>query len=444
MAAGAIYTTVLLALVVNIGETVLQPIGYWGWIIMFCVVITIVAYKTMKPRWLRLTNGMSTQTIAFPYIHGHSETYMGMPSLGVLSRKVSMVERIPPFLFYIPVVLQWVMLGLRYRCTTLPTVVNPHIEAGGLWGESKSKLMRQISPAQNRWVAPFATYSRGNNGTSLGRELRDALDALSRAGLGFPVVVKPDVGWQGYGVRMLHNEKELRDYISVFPKSATIIMQQPVLHKGEAGAFYIRFPTEESGQITSLTFRYFPHLVGDGENTVRNLISRDERANFKARFYLGGDSKHLGISPEYLDTVPHAGEIVQLAFIGSLRVGGLYRNGQRYITRQLSERFDAIARSMPEFYFGRFDIRFKSIDRLQAAEDFSIIEINGAGAEAIHIWDTDTTVLEAYKELFLYQSLLFEIGNRNREIGYKPMSLKEFYTFTRQYRSLTRSYPPSR
>ena len=55
---------------------------------------------------------------------------------------------------------------------------------------------------------------------------------------------------------------------------------------------------------------------------------------------------------------------------------------------------------MPEFYFGRFDIRFKSIDALCRGEGFQILEVNGASAEAIHIWDPEQTVRETYRVLF--------------------------------------------
>ena len=195
--------------------------------------------------------------------------------------------------------------------------------------------------------------------------------------------------------------------------------------------------------MTSLTFRYFPFVIGDGKSSVLELIKQDERTNFKSRFYLGKDPLHQGISLHDLESVPHREEIVQLAFIGSIRVGGLYRNGEDFITPKLNQLFDEIACSMPEFYFGRFDIKFKTINLLKEATDFQIFEINGAGAEAIHVWDTDTPLIKTYKELFRYQSLLFRISDRNREKGYKPMGMREFYSFTRQYNNLISSYPLS-
>jgi len=122
----------------------------------------------------------------------------------------------------------------------------------------------------------------------------------------------------------------------------------------------------------------------------------------------------VGFGEEDLDHVPSDGELVRLSFIGSLRVGGLYRNASHLITPELSNRFDRIAQSMPEFYFGRFDVRFESVERLMKGEGFNIIEINGAGAEAIQAWDPDVRLLSLYREFFKAYRLLFKIGNLNR------------------------------
>ena len=53
-------------------------------------------------------------------------------------------------------------------------------------------------------------------------------------------------------------------------------------YAGEAAVLYARVPGEPSGRILSLTFRYFPHVIGDGRLTLRELIAVDERAQWKA------------------------------------------------------------------------------------------------------------------------------------------------------------------
>jgi hypothetical protein len=153
---------------------------------------------------------------------------------------------------------------------------------------------------------------------------------------------------------------------------------------------------------------------------------------------------HAGAGAEALKRVPGAGEVVRLSFIGSNRVGGLYKDARTEITPAIERRFDTISRSMPEFHYGRYDIRFASMERLRDGEDFGIIEINGAGGEAIHVWDPETPVREVFRELMRFQALLFEIGAGNRARGFRPMGLVPLLRCAwRQHRMITR-YPPSR
>ncbi len=151
----------------------------------------------------------------------------------------------------------------------------------------------------------------------------------------------------------------------------------------------------------------------------------------------------MGSRAETLNAVPAKGEIVRLTFIGSIRVGGLYRDAHHYITPALTQRVDEIAKAIPEFYVGRFDIRFRSIQALQAGEDFAIFEINGAGSEAIQIWDPDMSLLETYRILFRQQRLLFEIGAANRARGFTPMPYWQFLGSLRKQNRLIDRYPRS-
>jgi membrane protein DedA with SNARE-associated domain len=439
---GAIWTSILLTLVIKLGEVVFPAYGYWGWVIMISVSLLIITYKMLKPRWVRLSNNMTIQTDDFIDAEEVITTLPGMPAISASNHRVALSEKIPYGLFYTPIGLQWIWLGLRYRSMTLPTVANPLIEAGGLWGESKSKLMSSVSPDHNEFVGKFTTIKLDKD---LSSEvlLERALEKLKEKGLQFPIVAKPDIGWLGIGVRVIKNEKMLLDYINIYPKDLTIIMQKLIPYKGEAGVFFIRRPGEASGKVTSLTIRYFPFIIGDGISTVEELINKDERLRYKSSFYYGQETMHQGLSQEFLKSVPPTDKLIQIAFIGSIRVGGLYINGEKYITQKLNDRINKIACSIPEFYFGRFDIKFKSIDLLQEGLDFEIFEINGAGSEAIHVWDADMPLTKVFSDLFKYQSLLFKISDMNRKRGFKPMGGMEFYKFTKNYKRLMHTYPSS-
>ena len=124
--------------------------------------------------------------------------------------------------------------------------------------------------------------------------------------------------------------------------------------------------------------------------------------------------------------MPRAGEAVRLAFAGSHSRGAIFRDGSHLVTPAMEARFDAIARALPEFWFGRFDVRFADFAQVRAGGDFTIVEVNGAGAESTHIWDRRTPLLGAWRDLMRQYRWLFEIGAANRARGHRPLPIGEF------------------
>jgi len=449
MLTAAIYLPIVLFLVANFGQGVLAHLGYWSWILVIAVV-TIGAWNLgQSPSWHVLfrgaefgLTGLLRGRAAGSKISG-AVTHGGMPSLTRLPTKISIAERIPPVIFYIPLAVQWLWLGVKYRALSLPALANPHIESGGLWGESKSSYLKMVGAEQQRWLADFTTLRRSPDRGEVDADRQRARAVIAEAGLSFPLVAKPDIGWRGFGVQLLHDDLQLDRYIELFPEGETILFQEPVNWDGEAGVLYVRLPGEDTGRIFSLTFRYFPHVVGDGQSTLRELVVQDQRAVWKIGTHFGLNKDHLGHAKEKLESIPSNGEIVRLSFIGSIRVGGLYTDGQQHITPKLTKRFEEISQSIPEFYYGRYDVRFRSVESLEAGKDFQIIEVNGAGAESINVWDPQMPLKQVYEELFAQQRLLFEIGARNRERGFEPPGLLSMArSQCRQHRLIAR-YPPS-
>ena len=445
--AGAIYSSVVLTIVMLFGDLVLNHLGYWAWGLLALVIVAFAIRNSFKSRWSNATEKAmgdlppSFLSVFKKYMPDLRRKFHGMPSLDDLRKKVSQAERIPNSILYIPVGLYYIYLGLRYRSLTLPSAANPGIETGGFMGESKGSVMKQVGAEQQKWIAEFVTQHR--NGVPPETDLENAISLMKSRNLDFPVVAKPDIGWNGYGVRLVEDREHLLKYISAFPHKENLILQRPVPFDGEAGVFYVRIPGEETGRICSITLRYFPFVKGDGKSTLRELIQADQRTKLRADFYLGGKSEHVGFGKEDLDQIPLEGELIRLSFIGSLRVGGLYRDATHLITPELTVRFDDISRSMPDFYFGRYDIRFESVEKLMKGEGFSIIEINGAGAEAIQAWDPHVPLLKLYREFFRSYNLLFKIGDLNRSRGIKPMTFREFIKAIKHQNRLIEQYPPA-
>ena len=342
----------------------------------------------------------------------------------------------PPKLFYLPIAAAWLVLSLRHRSWTLPTIANPLFPYGGLVGEEKSRILDQVGSEGKKWFARHLAWRRGRAGGSVAEETAPVLRMLVANGLLFPVVAKPDLGCRGVGVRCIKDEAELQAYIEGFPPGQTIVFQQYIPHEPEAGILYVRYPGEATGFIFSITLKYFPRVVGDGTSTLHQLIENDPRAGKIAHVYLPRHHRHL-------DRVLEKGELFRLNFAGSHSRGTIFRNGNKYITPELNETFDRVAKTIPEFYFGRFDVRFPHFDALQNGTDFTIVEINGAGGEATCIWDSKTTLSEAYRKLLRQFRILFEIGSLNRDRGFKPVGLRQLYRLYRLEAVLTRKYPPT-
>jgi hypothetical protein len=123
-------------------------------------------------------------------------------------------------------------------------------------------------------------------------------------------------------------------------------------------------------------------------------------------------------------------------------VGGLYLDGTAFATPRLRARMDELARDMGAFHAGRFDVRYKTLADLQRGA-FTIMEVNGAGSEAVHAWDPKYTIREVYGIVFAKQRLLFAIGDACRKAGHKPCGLWTLARHHLRQQALMRRYPPS-
>ena len=361
--------------------------------------------------------------------------HRGMPPLAAGGRALSFFEFWPMWAFYPPVIAYAAWLMLRHRGVLLPTVANPSFPGGGFVGESKAQILALVSRHLPEWVAPFVRIESPAAPLSDARaEAEAALRCLEQAGLALPVVAKPDLGCRGVGVKLIRQPAELQAYIEAFPRGAAFLLQRLVPFEGEAGIFYCRLPGQAQGRIVSITLKYFPYVIGDGQRTLRELILADPRAGRLSHLYL---QRHAA----RLDTVPVAGESIRLAFAGSHSRGAIFRNGTHLVTPAMHERFDALAQALPEFHFGRFDVRFERFGDVQRGRGFTIVEVNGAGAESTHIWDRNTGLRQAWRDLMRQYRWLFQIGAANRARGFVPMRCGEFLRAWRRECKLTPRYP---
>ncbi len=360
------------------------------------------------------------------------ETALGTAQPAVAQDKpVSHFEFWPSWMFYTPIVVQWIALGLRYGDMSLPTAANPRITAGGLCGESKISILDQVGVGERSRLVPYTSLEV--TGTPE-QALAQAERQLRAAAIDWPVVAKPDIGCNGTGVRLIEDQAGLARYLREFPGGCRLMLQAFAPEEGEAGIFYVRQPGRAQGRITSITFKHAPYVIGDGRSTLQQLVLADPRAGLVPHLYLPRLAARLA-------DVPAQGERVRLVFVGNHCKGSLFEDATREATPALTEAIERIARAMPEFHFGRFDVRFESLAAFRRGEGFRIIEINGAGSEATHVWDPATTLRAAWRAQFVHYGWAWRIGAANRARGYRPCGLTEMFRLWRRQRQLMASYP---
>jgi membrane protein DedA with SNARE-associated domain len=307
----------------------------------------------------------------------------------------------PMWLFYAPVAAWLLWLAVRYRGLSTITASNPGIPDGGVVGESKFDILSKL-PAE--WTVASALVG----GAAPAERARQALEIVQERGWRFPVILKPDVGQRGVGVKLARQAADVHAYCAL--QSGPIVVQP--YHPGpfEAGIFYYRFPWEPRGRVFSITDKHFPQIVGDGVSTLEMLIWAHPRYRLQATTFFARHRRVLG-------RVLATGEALQLAIAGNHAQGTLFRDGWHLWTPELERRIDEIARAYPGFFVGRFDVRYEAVASLQAGRGFAIVELNGATAESTDIYDPDRSLVSAYRKLFRQWAIVFAIGAANRAAG---------------------------
>jgi hypothetical protein len=275
-------------------------------------------------------------------------------------------------------------------------------------GESKFQILAQLPP---EWTLHAILIEPGTTLDRVAR-LRRAIDG---GHLEFPLILKPDHGQRGVGVRLVHSLEDAGGYFE--RQQGCVIAQR--YHPGpfEAGIFYYRRPGDARGRIFGVTDKRFPVVVGDGRRTLEDLIWEHPRFRLQAAVFL---ARHAA---EH-DRIPAAGEQVRLAIAGNHAQGTMFVDGRSLITPALEHRIDEIAQRFQGFYIGRFDVRYADGGRFRDGHDLAIVELNGVTSEPAHIYDPSYSLFHAWRVLCEQWTLVFEIGAANRAAGHGATSVR--------------------
>lgn len=336
----------------------------------------------------------------------------------------------PTWAWYVMVSPGLIAGALRKRIVLAWLAVNPGIDAGGGWvGESKWEILRGLGDHAN-----VARAGLLRPGTVEERVL--ACEVIMRErGLGFPVILKPDIGERGYAVKVARSVEDVRGYVASV--GTDVIVQEFAAGPMECGVLWVRRlegPTADGcvGSIFSVTAKEFPVLVGDGVRTLEQLIERHPRFRRQHRTFL---ERFRDDASRVLEK----GEVVRLSMAGNHCQGTLFRDGAHLITPQLTRAIDAIARRYGEAIrktdsldFGRFDVRYQSDEKLRMGEEFLIVEMNGTSAESTNIYDPEGRLGWAWQTLVAQWAVLTELGLWRISLGAKRPTLLGLWRIHRE------------
>lgn len=327
--------------------------------------------------------------------------------------KLTNWEYWPMEVIYLPIFGYWIYLGVKARSLFFFSAANPLIENAGFAMERKS-LIYQSMPKSSY---PNTILAR------LGASEGELLALMKSANLQFPIIAKPDVGQRGIQVKLIHNQKELSSYADqIF---TAFLLQEYISYPNEVGIFYYRIPGEKRGKISGIVGKEFMEVTGDGISTLRQLIIKNTRYLFQ----LNTLEKLMG---KALEQILEIGERKVFEPYGNHCRGALFLDLGELITDGLTQMIDNLCVQIPEFYFGRLDIKYNTWDELCEGKNYVVIELNGAGSEPTHIYDPKHSIWFAWKELIRHWNILYRISMANRKNnGLQLMGFREGMTLIR-------------
>lgn len=309
----------------------------------------------------------------------------------------------PSVFIYAPLYPYWLWLSIKARSFFFFSTSNPLIENAGFLLEGKKKIY-DLMPAGSY---PATIFCKA--GTTPSKPT-------------FPLIAKPDIGQQGRQVKLLLNGADLLAYAR--QSKVDFLLQEFIDYAHEAGIFYCRIPGEAKGRITGIVGKELLAVTGDGISSIEQLLLKDKRHILQLPVL-------RTVYGLFLHKVLAAGVTHTLVPYGNHCRGAKFIDLTHLVNDELTDTIDALCQQIPEFYYGRLDIKYKNWEELCAGKNFSVIELNGAGSEPTHIYDPSHSIFFVWKEIIRHWQLLYRVSQANAGIGF--MSTREGLKMLKDY-----------
>lgn len=307
----------------------------------------------------------------------------------------------------------WAWYCLRARSLWFFTPSNPTLTFGGFEGESKKEMYEQLP----KHLYPTTVYIQP------GQPFEVVVEAVSKAGLKYPFIVKPDVGMAGILFRKLDREEQLAAYHKAMP--VQYLVQALVTEPIEFSVFYYRFPGSKKGVITGLLQKEPMHIIGDGTSTVEQLVGQHPKAKHRVEELYNWHKERWSL-------VLGQGQKYYLTYAANLNRGASFINLANEIDSQLHAVLDDLSLYSKTFYYGRYDLKAASLEDIKNGRNFMLLEYNGSGAEPNHVYNSGYSLRQAHKEILRHWKVLYDISMLSHKGGVPYTPFREGWRYLQQ------------
>jgi len=311
--------------------------------------------------------------------------------------------------FYWQSLYHYLLNGARFRSMTFFSACNPAIDLGGMLYDRKTDIYDLLP----QHIVPATTIITS-------REASKAF--IEKNNLQYPLIVKPNVGLKGYKVSKIGNEDELNAFfVENNVNDREWLLQEYIDYEKEFSVLFYRYPQEGKYGVSSFIEKTYPHVFGDGKNSLRVLIEQYNNP------FLLKDIVFKRLA-EVLDSVPENGKKITLDYIGNYSRGAKFHSKMEYVTDEMSSMLSSLFQKADGLNFFRIDLKSDSVDTFLKGE-FKVLEINGMKSEPLHIYDEHSTFIDNSRIIRDHWNIIEKITREQKEL------LKELPTFRQGIKS---------
>lgn len=296
-------------------------------------------------------------------------------------------HEIPMPVFYIPIAVAVLFLGLRYRAPFAVLNANSRFRLGGLFPGSKQDFFELLQGDPGLVPASIKLEAGFNEAN-----LRRAWDRFCELCGSKPnrFVVKPDDGVRGQDIRFFDNADELLWFWKSDLRGENDWLLQEYVGGIEVAIFYNKANPKDAGRVLSMTLKHGFEITGDGKSPISELIDQSA-ADPATRNRVARTNKTR------LAAIPAADEAVELIPVRNHHLGATFQDITALITPRLEAKICGLLDTIAGFNHGRLDCRVSDLTSLQEGKNIRILEANALYSEPVHAYDPRYNLRDAYR-----------------------------------------------